>query len=293
MRAIFIGTVEFSRKTLEALIGAQAEIVGVITRESSSFNADFADLTDVCREHSIPFRFFDYINGPESEAWVRELQPDIMYCFGWSRLIKNNILEIPGMGVVGHHPAALPMNRGRHPLIWALFLGLSETASTFFFMDPGADSGDILSQVPVIIEDGDDAGSLYEKVTLTALKQIQDFIPKIKNGKPPRISQDDSGANVWRKRGPADGKIDFRMNSRAINNLVRALTRPYVGAHIEYQGEDISVWKVAEVSFEPQNLEPGLVLASAANTITVKTYDGAVKIQEHDFKELPQVGVYL
>jgi len=41
-------------------------------------------------------------------------------------------LGIAPLGVVGFHPAALPANRGRHPLIWALFLGLKKTASTFF-----------------------------------------------------------------------------------------------------------------------------------------------------------------
>ena len=48
--------------------------------------------------------------------------------------------------VIGFHLAAMPANRGRHPIIWALVLGLQETASTFFFMDEGADSGDIISQ---------------------------------------------------------------------------------------------------------------------------------------------------
>jgi len=55
-------------------------------------------------------------------------------------------LDLPHLGVIDFHPAALPANRGRHPIIWALVLGLQETASTFFFMDEGADSGDIISQ---------------------------------------------------------------------------------------------------------------------------------------------------
>lgn len=61
----------------------------------------------------------------------------MIFCFGWSRLIKPPLLELPPMGVVGFHPAALPKNRGRHPLIRALVLGLRETASeTNFGIDP-------------------------------------------------------------------------------------------------------------------------------------------------------------
>ena len=60
------------------------------------------------------------------------MRPDIIFCFGWSRLIKEELLKIPKKGVVGYHPAMLPKNRGRHPLIWALALGIKTTGSTFF-----------------------------------------------------------------------------------------------------------------------------------------------------------------
>ncbi|WP_408641721.1 DUF4422 domain-containing protein [Sporofaciens musculi] len=58
--------------------------------------------------------------------------------------------------------------------------------------------------------------------------------------------------NSWRKRGKTDGKIDWRMSVRAIYNLVRALAKPYVGAHFEYQGLEYKVWKVKEIVFPIQ-----------------------------------------
>ena len=87
------------------------------------------------------------------------------------------MLTLPSLGLVGYHPALLPQNRGRHPIIWALALGLEETGSTFFFMDEGADTGDILSQRRVPITPEDDAGTLYDKLTTTALDQINAFCP--------------------------------------------------------------------------------------------------------------------
>ena len=73
-------------------------------------------------------------------------------------------MAIPPRGVIGYHPAALPANRGRHPIIWALVLGLSEIASTFFRMDTGADTGPIIDQEPVPIDDDDDAGFTTERI---------------------------------------------------------------------------------------------------------------------------------
>lgn len=77
------------------------------------------------------------INDNSSVKFIRECNPDIIYCFGWSQLIKSEILNIPKLGVIGNHPAELPKNRGRHPIIWALALGLKQTASTFFIMNEG------------------------------------------------------------------------------------------------------------------------------------------------------------
>jgi methionyl-tRNA formyltransferase len=83
------------------------------------------------------------------------------------------------------------------------------------------------------------------------------------------------------------------MNSGAIYNLTRALTRPYIGAHIKYKGKNISVWKVIENNQFQENIEPGSVLRANDKSFIVKTYDGAVEIIVHDFKVPPQVGEYL
>jgi len=293
MKILFIGTVEFSLKSLEKLIDIKAEVVGVCTKENSNFNSDFVDLIPICVENNIPYKYANDINSQENIQWIKNLKPDIIFCFGWSSLIKRELLDLTSMGVIGFHPAALPQNRGRHPLIWALVLGLKQSASTFFFMQEGADDGDILSQKEFEILYEDDAKSLYKKVINIALEQIDQFVPQLKNKTYQRITQNHSLANTWRKRGKADGLIDFRMSSNAIYNLVRGLTKPYVGANIVYKEEDVIVWKIEEVVTDTPNIEYGKILEIKNNTILVKTYDGAIRILEHEFKSLPQVGEYL
>ncbi|OHE00533.1 MAG: methionyl-tRNA formyltransferase [Sulfurimonas sp. RIFCSPLOWO2_12_36_12] len=293
MKIVFIGTVEFSKKTLQKLIEIKADVVGVCTKKKSEFNSDFADLTPLCEENKIPYKFVDDINSNENIEWIGSLKPDIIFCFGWSSLIKKELLKLAPLGAIGYHPASLPQNRGRHPLIWALALGLKQSASTFFFMDEGADSGDILSQKDFDILNSDDAQTLYDKVINVALEQIEEFVPQLENNSYQTQKQNHNLANTWRKRGKTDGQIDFRMSSEAIYNLVRALSKPYVGAHIEYKGKDITIWRVKVIVNTQENIESGKVLESSKNTILVKTYDGAVEILDHNFKELPKVGEYL
>ena len=243
MRIVFIGAVKFSETCLKKLIEIGAKPVGVCTLEKSHFNTDHVDLTQLCNRNIIPVRYTPDINLIKSIDWIRSHNPDVIFCFGWSRLLKPQLLKIAPLGVVGYHPAALPSNRGRHPLIWALVLGLSEMASTFFFMDEGVDSGDILSQQQVSITEKDDAGILYQKVTQTALNQLEQFVPAFASNNYQRIPQDHSKANTWRKRDRNDGKIDWRMTAKSIHNLVRGLTKPYVGAHFELNDKQIKVWK--------------------------------------------------
>jgi len=293
MKVLLVGTVEFSLKTLEKLIDLKVDLIGVCTKEASTFNSDFADLKPLCIANKIPYLTVDDINSRDSIQWITVLNPDVIFCFGWSSLIKKEILNIAPMRVVGFHPAKLPMNRGRHPLIWALALGLKESASTFFFMDEGADSGDMLSQVDFEISYQDDARSIYNKVIDIALCQIEEFIPKLEKNSFTRIRQNNQHSNSWRKRNESDGEIDFRMSSRSIYNLTRALTKPYVGAHIKFNETNYSVWKVKESNDFQENIEPGKVLRVFDKIFVVKSYDGAIEIIEHDFKEMPKVGEYL
>ncbi len=293
MRVVFIGAVKFSARALEVLIDMPIQLVGVCTLKESTFNTDHVDLRPIAEKKNIPVRYTPDINSEANLSWIRDLEPDVIFCFGWSRLIRKNLLDLPPLGVIGFHPAALPANRGRHPIIWALVLGLQETASTFFFMDEGADSGDIISQEYLIITDSDDAGILYEKITQTALKQLREFVPRLAQGNCQRMLQDRTRANVWRKRRKPDGCIDWRMAAVSIHNLVRGLSRPYVGAHFECEGEEIKVWRTSVERDALENIEPGKVLECSENGILVKAGIGAIRLHEIEPYISIRVGEYL
>lgn len=291
MRIVLIGTVAFSRACLGKLIALEAEVAGVVAGENTAFHADYARLDDLCAEHAIPCHVTRDANAPETLETMRKWRPDVAFCFGWSQLLKEETLKLAPLGVVGYHPSLLPRNRGRHPLIWALALGLEETGSTFFHMDRGADSGDILSQRVIPVAPEDDAGTLYEKMTATALDQLEDLLPRLADGNFARTPQDEQFANVWRKRSAADGVIDWRMPSAGIHNLVRALTRPYPGASAFYRGVEFKVWRTAPGDLAaPPNLEPGRLLGVDGRTLTVKTGDAAICLTEHELARLPAKG---
>lgn len=163
-----------------------------------------------------------------------------------------------------------------------------------FLMNEGADTGDIISQKKVTINYEDDAAALYSKILETGCTQLEEIVNALDNMGPMLLRQNIMLGNGWRKRGKLDGKIDWRMSKRAIYNLVRALAKPYVGAHFEYQGVEYKVWKVKEIETDLYiNIECGKVInVFDSNHFMIKVYDGLIEVIECDDINL-QIGDYL
>lgn len=288
MRIVFVGTVDFSRHCLEEVLRRGGNVVAVLTLSPGGgrFNADYADLCPVAEKYGVPVHRIQKINDPATVHLIRSLQPDVIFVFGFSQLIGAEILRLPPVGCIGVHPTLLPRNRGRHPLIWALVEGLEESGLTFFYMDVGADSGDILWQKPFPITLQDDAASLYNKIKSLAVEAIGEFLPQLEQGTAPRKSQDPALASYWRKRGEKDGEINWALPSLKTYNLVRALARPYVGAHTFAAGHKVIIWraKLPQTPLPPEAvpLEPGTIFSTTDGSLAVRTGDLFLDLCEWD-----------
>lgn len=291
----FIGCVKSSRMALEVLTSLDyVDVVAVITKQQSKFNSDFTNLTDICVASDIPFHYEDAKKKVDSVKFFDQFNFDVIYCFGWSYLLENSFLKMTPLGVIGFHPAKLPQNRGRHPIIWAISLGLEETASTFFQMDEGADSGPIVSQKLISIAIEDDSQSVYNKVLIEAKLQIVEFTNEIFINNLTLKAQDNNTANYWRKRSRKDGLIDWRMSPKSIYDLVRALAPPYPGAEFFYADKYYIVNKTELVlGNHANNIEPGFILKRAENSLLIKlSGNDAIWLKELEF-DTAQFGEYL
>lgn len=292
MRVALIGCVRSSLAALRALQALDAvELVGVLTRYRSAFNADFVDLGPAAG--STPTLHVDRRGAIRPAEWLKARQPDLVLCVGWSRLLPEAILRVPPKGVIGYHPAPLPRGRGRHPIIWSIALGLEASASTFFLMDAGADSGPIVDQAPFTIGPEDDAGTVYARVLRLIPFQLARFIPLIAADAVSLIPQDPKRATTWRKRSPIDGRIDWRMAATTIHNLVRALAPPYPGASCATGSGEAIIWRTERATVEAPDAEPGRVLRVEGGAITIKCGVGALLLVDHTIDPLPPVGGYL
>ena len=89
------------------------------------------------------------------EPLLRAYEPDLMLCWGFPWKIPQAALEVPRLGSVNMHPALLPRHRGPIPLAWALRDGDAVWGQTWHRMDAELDTGNLLVQGTVPIEDDD------------------------------------------------------------------------------------------------------------------------------------------
>jgi methionyl-tRNA formyltransferase len=290
---VFVGSVQFSERMLRVLLDMKADIVGVVCKETIASDTDQVGLDAICSKHGVSFIKTDNVNSATVISQILAWGPDVIFCMGWSQIFSRDLLSIPVAGVIGYHPSLLPRNRGRHPIIWPLVLGLDKTGSTFFYIDEGVDSGDIIDQRVVELDTECNASNLYNRLLDVAENQLKEFFPLLEQRKAPRLPQNHGDATYWRKRTVSDGLIDWRLSTRTLINLVRALDRPYCGAHFFWQENKIVVWRAEKISGALPDQEPGKVLDIASDGIVVKVGDGALKLVDYSGSIEVKVGDYL
>ena len=224
MRLIFIGNIQVSLEILKTIRKLDKDIlVGIITNRNKKPDSARVDLFS--KKFGIPYILTRNVNNIKSEKWIKSKRPDLILCVGWSQILKKNILSIPNKYCIGFHPTKLPHNKGKHPLIWSIINDLKVSSTSFFIMNNKIDDGDLISQKKFILGRDEYVKSIYKKLIKNSKSQIKDLIKKIKSNNLviKKINKNNKTYNYWRKRKYSDGKIDFRMNSRSIFNLVRAL----------------------------------------------------------------------
>ncbi|MDC1535395.1 formyltransferase family protein [Gammaproteobacteria bacterium] len=291
-KIVLIGCVHSTKAAFDFLINMESsyfEFSGVVSKSQSNINADFFNIANLSKKKKIPLFLYDSTKDSNNMSkWLEDIKPDLIFVIGWSHIISKKVLSIPSISIIGFHPSELPMNRGRHPIIWSLVLGLKQTASSFFLMEGEVDKGPIVNQKKIKISINDNAESLYKKINQAIPIQLNQILRRIKNKSLIAHKQNDGQSNLWRKRTASDGEIDWRMSSSSIYNLIRALSSPYSGAFFkDNSGKEIKVFKsTIYLGIIANNLEPGKILKSNPNELLVKTSDGAILLRDLSSKPL-------
>lgn len=283
MKIVILGNSEFVKHCAEGFLLTGANIAAIVSLTPKLLPLNSFDLGFFAQAKNIPFHAIEDINSEESISVIRSHSPNYLFA-SWPKIIKESVLNIPSRFVIGTHPTCLPHNRGRHPLHWLMVQGYTESHLTFFKMDSGIDSGDILLQLPFPISLEDTIGDVAHRMNECGFKGARLLGEKLhRNPQGDGISQLQSEGNYWRARTPHDVTLDFRLSAELIIRTVRSFTKPYLCANLLFRNNLLKIEKAESSSLhlsdlELQRIEPGKVLDIHENTLTVKASDSAVAL---------------
>ena len=290
MKILYISHNLFGLNCLHEILDNGGDVIAIwtIDQSLSSNISDYVEFDDVAKEYHIPLHKCRKID-EAAIAQIKELNPDIIFVFGWSQLLPNELLDLPAKGCIGMHPTLLPKGRGRAAIPWALIKGHTKTGLTMFYLSEGADTGDIIGQKEIIIDFEDNARTLYSKVILAGGVLISEYLPQLENDSAPRIKQDDQDATIWPKRIPEDGLIDWTKSSLEIYNWIRGLAPPYPGAFTYYLNEKVHIYSAKCVD-RISNVEPGTIIEVSEEGLLISAWESAILITSFGSMDKIQVG---
>lgn len=254
MRILFLGTPDFAKISLEAIVENGYEICGVVTNPDRPKGRGMKLICSPVKEYALQknlkiFQPEKISNNEEFKEQIRTLNPDIACVVAYGKILPKSFLNIPALGCINVHGSLLPKYRGAAPIQWAVLNGDKETGITTMYMNEKMDAGDILLQKKVEIGEDETTGELWNRLAKVGAELLVQTLEGIENKTIKRIKQPEKFtlAPMLDKKM---SKIDWNQKTaKDIKNLVRGLN-PIMGAYTIYNNKKIKFWKVQTLSIE-------------------------------------------
>ena len=288
LRIVFMGTPEFAVGILDTIIKNNYEVVGVITAadkpagrgQKLKYSAvkEYALANNLTLLQPTNLKDEDFLN--ELNALNANLQ--IVVAF---RMLPKVVWEMPSLGTFNLHASLLPNYRGAAPINWAIINGETKTGVTTFFIDDKIDTGAMILNSEIAIDENENAGQLHDRLMNLGSTTVVDTLELIQKGDLTTIVQkDNADIKTAYKLNKENCKIDWSKPAVEINNLIRGLS-PYPAAWCFFtdKSEELNV-KIYEskILIEEHNHPIGSVICTKKEMkVTVK--DGYIQILQIQF----------
>ena len=263
VRIVFMGSPGFALPGLRALAQAYA-VVGVVTQPDRAAGRG-RELTPppvktLALELGLPVLQPDKLRQPEAMQALRDLRPELIVVAAFGQILKPEVLDLPRHGCLNVHASLLPRWRGAAPIHAALLHGDSRTGVTLMRMDPGMDTGPILTQRAIEIAPTETAGELYDRLARVGAELLMDTLPAYLEGRLTPQPQPEEGVTYAPMLKKEEGRLDFDLTAAELERRVRAFN-PWPGAWLTWRSE---VLKVHRAHVEPGEAPAGDTLVHAA-----------------------------
>ena len=225
LRTVFMGTPYFALQTLQGLIDAGCNLVGVYTQpdrpKGRGKQLAAPPVKELALKYDLPVYQPVKLREPAVVAELEALKPELIVVVAYGQILPKSVLEIPAHGCINVHASLLPEYRGAAPINKAIVDGKTETGITTMYMDVGLDTGDMLVKKALQIGPEETAGELHDRLASLGREAMEETLRQLCAGALQREVQADDQSTYASMMKKEDGRIDWSRSATEIHNQDR------------------------------------------------------------------------
>lgn len=282
MKIVYMGTPAFACPPLAALAESKHEIAAVVTgcdkKAGRGKKICCSEVADLAEQLHLRVLKPESLKDDELYDQLKAIAPDLIVVIAF-RILPKKLFSLPKLGSINIHGSLLPKYRGAAPINWALINGETETGLSAFYLKQKVDTGDVINQIAISIENNDNFDSLYDKLSQQASSFLLDTINLIENNEAKPIPQDDQLATPAPKIMPFDALIDFGFPAEKVNNFIRGMaTKP--GAYTYFRDKKLKIIDAAPIDYaDADHSRPGSII-KIKKQLVVQCANSALEIKQ-------------
>ena len=285
MSIIFMGSPDFAVVSLRKLLDAGLPISAVVSQpdrpRGRGRKVQPTAVTTFALQNQLTLFRPQRLRSEEIRTQLSHFEPDLFVVVAY-RILPESMLSIPQRGSINLHGSMLPHYRGAAPIQHALLNGEEQTGLTTFLLDERVDTGGILLQEQVAIEQNDDYGILQERMAEQGAQLLLESVQQYLAGELHPAPQPAGEFTVAPRIGSADRLLDWQQSASELNNRIRALS-PAPGAFCQLDDKQLTLF-AAEVVEPAATEEPGTILQTGKTGLLVSCGRNALLIKELQLK---------
>jgi len=288
LRIVFMGTPEFAVASLDALVKAGFNIVGVVTAQDKPAGRGMKLTESAVKKyasaHDLHILQPEKLKSPAFLEELKSLRADLQVVVAF-RMLPEVVWDMPRLGTVNLHGSLLPQYRGAAPINWAVINGEPATGVTTFKLQHTIDTGDILLQDSFSIGENETAGEVHDRMKEIGAALLVRTVNGLSNGNlqpQPQSSLETSELKHAPKIFTETARIDFSKTTAEVHNLVRGLS-PFPGAFTTMDGKTLKIYRSEKFygeSPDTHSQQPGAYISDGREFLRFACADGYLEVKE-------------
>jgi methionyl-tRNA formyltransferase len=283
LRVAFAGTPEFAVPTLRALSQSPHRLVGVLTQPDRPAGRGrtltASPVKGLALELGLPLAQPATLKGETDRADLAAWAADVLVVVAYGLILPRAALAIPRLGCINVHASLLPRWRGAAPVQRAILAGDARTGITIMQMEPGLDTGPILTLRSIELTGQETAGEVLNRLAQVGAELLTETLAALEAGTETPVKQSDTGATYASKIEKRESVIDWAQSAQHIGRQVRAFN-PSPVAQTLWDGQPLRIWRARAIAPASVPTEPGRVLGLIGEQLIVQCGAGALAIEQ-------------